>query len=85
MVAVLLRVLQWLTRAWCCLACASENFGGSSILGSIHALVASPYKSAYVVRSTGSWLQQVIALETADREITINTVCPATEDAAGRH
>lgn len=47
-------------------------------IGSIHALVASPYKSAYVAAKHGLMgFTRVLALETADTDITINTVCPS--------
>ena len=47
-------------------------------LGSIHSLVASPYKSAYVAAKHGLvGLARTLALETADTDITVNVVCPA--------
>ena len=47
-------------------------------IGSIHSLVASPYKSAYVAAKHGLLgFAKVIALEAADVDITINTVCPS--------
>ncbi|MEI5639891.1 MULTISPECIES: 3-hydroxybutyrate dehydrogenase [unclassified Pseudoalteromonas] len=47
-------------------------------IGSIHALVASKYKSAYVAAKHGLMgFGKVLALETADADITVNTVCPA--------
>ena len=47
-------------------------------MGSIHSLVASPYKSAYVAAKHGLvGFSKVIALETADTDITINTICPS--------
>jgi 3-hydroxybutyrate dehydrogenase len=55
-----------------------RNFGRIVNIGSIHALVASPYKSAYVAAKHGLvGFSKVIALETARSEITINTVCPS--------
>jgi len=46
-------------------------------IGSIHSLVASPYKSAYVAAKHGLvGFSKVVALETADTDITINTICP---------
>jgi 3-hydroxybutyrate dehydrogenase len=45
--------------------------------GSAHALVASPYKSAYVAAKHGlAGLTKVVALETAQDSITVNTICP---------
>jgi 3-hydroxybutyrate dehydrogenase len=47
-------------------------------IGSIHALVASAYKSAYVAAKHGLLgFSKVIALETAACDITINTICPS--------
>ncbi len=55
-----------------------RGFGRIINIGSIHALVASPYKSAYVAAKHGLvGFSKVIALETADTDITINTVCPS--------
>jgi 3-hydroxybutyrate dehydrogenase len=56
----------------------SRNFGRIVNIGSIHALVASPYKSAYVAAKHGLLgFAKVIALETAEFNITINTICPS--------
>ena len=53
-------------------------FGRIINIGSIHGLVASPFKSAYVAAKHGlAGFAKVIALETADTNITINTICPA--------
>lgn len=47
-------------------------------IGSIHSLVASPYKSAYIAAKHAMLgLSKAIALETADVDITSNTICPA--------
>ena len=55
-----------------------RGFGRIINIGSIHALVASPYKSAYVAAKHGLvGFSKVLALETADTDITINTVCPS--------
>lgn len=54
------------------------NFGRIVNIGSIHSLVASPFKSAYVAAKHGLvGFAKAIALETAARDITINTICPA--------
>lgn len=56
----------------------SRNFGRIVNIGSIHALVASPYKSAYVAAKHGLLgFSKVVALETAEFNITINTICPS--------
>jgi 3-hydroxybutyrate dehydrogenase len=44
---------------------------------SAHALVASPYKSAYVAAKHGiAGLTKTVALETATAGITVNAICP---------
>ena len=55
----------------------SRGFGRIVNIGSIHSLVASPYKSAYVAAKHGLLgFSKVVALETAGTDITINTICP---------
>lgn len=55
-----------------------RGFGRIVMIGSIHSLVASPYKSAYVAAKHGLLgLARTVALETADVDVTANTVCPA--------
>ncbi len=55
-----------------------QNFGRIINIGSIHSLVASPYKVAYVAAKHALvGLSKVVALETAKYDITINTLCPA--------
>jgi 3-hydroxybutyrate dehydrogenase len=54
-----------------------RGFGRIVNIGSIHSLVASPYKSAYVAAKHGLvGFSKVVALETADTDITINPLCP---------
>ena len=54
-----------------------RGFGRIVNIGSIHSLVASPFKSAYVAAKHGLvGFSKVLALETADTDITINTICP---------
>lgn len=56
----------------------ARGFGRVVNVGSIHSLVASPYKSAYVAAKHGLvGFSKTIALETADDEITVNTICPS--------
>ncbi|MEP2706619.1 MAG: 3-hydroxybutyrate dehydrogenase [Roseibium sp.] len=44
---------------------------------SAHALVASPFKSAYVAAKHGiAGLTKTVALETAEQGITVNAICP---------
>ncbi|MBM3999175.1 MAG: SDR family oxidoreductase [Planctomycetes bacterium] len=53
-------------------------WGRIILIGSIHSLVASPFKSAYVAAKHGLLgLAKTVALETADVDITINTICPS--------
>jgi 3-hydroxybutyrate dehydrogenase len=55
-----------------------RGFGRVINVGSIHSLVGSPFKSAYVAAKHGLvGFSKVIALETADTDITINTICPS--------
>jgi 3-hydroxybutyrate dehydrogenase len=54
-----------------------QGFGRIINIGSIHSLVASPYKSAYVAAKHGlTGFSKVLALETADTDVTVNTICP---------
>jgi 3-hydroxybutyrate dehydrogenase len=56
----------------------AAGFGRIVNIGSIHSLVASPFKSAYVAAKHGLLgLARVAALETADADITVNTICPS--------
>jgi 3-hydroxybutyrate dehydrogenase len=55
-----------------------RGFGRIVNIGSIHSIVGSPFKSAYVAAKHGLiGFSKVIALETADTDITINTICPS--------
>jgi 3-hydroxybutyrate dehydrogenase len=59
-------------------AMRKQNYGRIINVGSIHSLVASPYKSAYVAAKHGLLgFAKTIALETSDCDVTINTLCPA--------
>lgn len=56
----------------------ARNFGRIINVGSIHSLVASPYKSAYVSAKHGLLgFAKTIALESAGHDVTINTLCPS--------
>jgi 3-hydroxybutyrate dehydrogenase len=56
----------------------TRNFGRIVNIGSIHGLVASPFKSAYIAAKHGLiGLSKTVALETGDVDVTINTICPA--------
>jgi 3-hydroxybutyrate dehydrogenase len=55
-----------------------RGFGRVVNIGSIHSLVGSPFKSAYVAAKHGLvGFSKVVALETAGADITINTICPS--------
>jgi len=56
----------------------NHGFGRIINIGSIHSLVASPFKTAYTAAKHGLLgFSKVVALETADTDITINTICPS--------
>ena len=54
-----------------------QGWGRIVNIASAHALVASPYKSAYVTAKHGvAGLTKTVALETAEEGITCNSICP---------
>jgi 3-hydroxybutyrate dehydrogenase len=54
-----------------------KGFGRIVNIASAHALVASPYKSAYVAAKHGiAGFTKTVALEVAEAGITVNAVCP---------
>jgi len=56
----------------------AQNYGRIINIGSVHSLIASPFKSAYVAAKHGLLgFAKTVALETGDCNITINTICPA--------
>jgi len=77
LVAVILKGTCQMTRA--VLPRMRENgFGRIVNIGSIHSIVASAYKTAYVAAKHALLgFSKVVALETADADITINTICPS--------
>ncbi|MDP6354234.1 MAG: 3-hydroxybutyrate dehydrogenase [Planctomycetota bacterium] len=77
LVDVILKGACQLTRA--VLPRMRENgFGRIVNIGSIHSIVASAYKTAYVAAKHALLgFAKVVALETADTDITINTICPS--------
>jgi 3-hydroxybutyrate dehydrogenase len=77
LVAVMLTGSAMLTRA-ALPGMRRRGFGRIVNVGSIHSLVASPYKSAYVAAKHGLiGFAKAVALETADCDVTINTICPS--------
>jgi 3-hydroxybutyrate dehydrogenase len=58
-------------------AMKQKGWGRIVNIASAHALVASPYKSAYVAAKHGiAGLTKTVALEVAEQGITVNAVCP---------
>jgi 3-hydroxybutyrate dehydrogenase len=56
----------------------ARGFGRIINMGSIHSIVGSPFKSAYVAAKHALvGFSKVIALETANTDITVNTLCPS--------
>ncbi|MBA3505094.1 MAG: 3-hydroxybutyrate dehydrogenase [Betaproteobacteria bacterium] len=54
-----------------------KGWGRIINVASAHALVASPYKAAYVAAKHGvAGLTKTVALETAEQGITCNAICP---------
>src|SRR5207249_3197908 len=55
-----------------------KRWGRIVNISSLHGLVASPYKSAYVPAKHGLMgLTKTVALEAADKGVTVNAVCPS--------
>jgi 3-hydroxybutyrate dehydrogenase len=55
----------------------ARKWGRIINIASAHALVASPFKSAYVAAKHGILgLTKTVALETAEHGITVNAICP---------
>ncbi|HLV01215.1 MAG TPA: 3-hydroxybutyrate dehydrogenase [Acidobacteriota bacterium] len=77
MLAVLLTAPFLLTRyLWP--AMKKQGFGRIINIGSIHSLVASPFKCGYVAAKHGLLgLTRVAALEGGESGITVNAICPA--------
>jgi len=58
-------------------AMKKQGWGRVINLASAHALVASPFKSAYVAAKHGiAGLTKTVALEVATQGITVNAICP---------
>jgi len=56
----------------------SRGFGRIIHIGSMHSLVASPFKTAYnTAKHALLGFSKTVALETAGAEITSNTICPS--------
>jgi 3-hydroxybutyrate dehydrogenase len=58
-------------------AMKAKGWGRIVNIASAHALVASPFKSAYVAAKHGiAGFTKTVALEVAERGITVNAICP---------
>jgi 3-hydroxybutyrate dehydrogenase len=58
-------------------AMKARGWGRIVNIASAHALVASPFKSAYVAAKHGiAGFTKAVALEVAERGITVNAICP---------
>ena len=56
----------------------AKKWGRVLNVGSVHSLIASPYKSAYVSAKHGLLgLTRTAALEAADKGVTVNALCPS--------
>lgn len=56
----------------------AKGWGRVINVSSVHGLVASPYKSAYVAAKHGlNGLTKTIALEAAEKGVTVNAICPS--------
>ena len=59
-------------------AMKAQGWGRIINIASVHGLVASPYKSAYVAAKHGLvGLTKTVALETGSFGVTANAICPA--------
>ena len=77
LMSVLLRGTFLMTRA-VLPSMRAQGFGRIIHIGSVHSLIASPYKSAYVAAKHAlTGFSKAVALETGDVDITSNTICPA--------
>jgi 3-hydroxybutyrate dehydrogenase len=56
----------------------AKGWGRVINVSSVHGIVASPYKSAYVAAKHGlNGLTKTIALEAAEKGVTVNAICPS--------
>jgi 3-hydroxybutyrate dehydrogenase len=77
MLALMLTAPFLLTR-YCWPAMKRQKWGRVVNIASIHALIASPYKAAYISAKHGLvGLTRTAALEGGEHGITVNAICPA--------
>jgi 3-hydroxybutyrate dehydrogenase len=56
----------------------AKGWGRVINVSSVHGIVASPYKSAYIAAKHGlNGLTKTIALEAAEKGVTVNAICPS--------
>lgn len=56
----------------------AKGWGRVINVSSVHGLVASPFKSAYVAAKHGlNGLTKAVALEAAEKGVTVNAICPS--------
>jgi 3-hydroxybutyrate dehydrogenase len=77
MIALMLTAPFLLTR-YCWPAMKKQKWGRVVNIGSIHALIASPFKVGYIAAKHGLvGLTRTAALEGGEHGITVNALCPA--------
>ena len=77
MIALMLTAPFLLTR-YCWPAMMKQGWGRVVNIGSIHALIASPFKAGYISAKHGLvGLTRTAALEGGEHGITVNAICPA--------
>jgi 3-hydroxybutyrate dehydrogenase len=77
MIALMLTAPFLLTR-YCWPSMKKQKWGRVVNIGSIHALVASPFKAGYISAKHGLvGLTRTAALEGGEHGITVNAICPA--------
>jgi 3-hydroxybutyrate dehydrogenase len=77
MIALMLTAPFLLTR-YCWPAMKKQGWGRVVNIGSIHALIASPFKAGYISAKHGLvGLTRTAALEGGEHGITVNAICPA--------
>ena len=74
----LMLTAPFLLTRYCWPAMKSQKWGRIVNIASIHALVASPFKAAYISAKHGLvGLTRTAALEGGEHGITVNAICPA--------
>jgi 3-hydroxybutyrate dehydrogenase len=77
MIALMLTAPFLLTR-YCWPSMKKQKWGRIVNIGSIHALIASPFKAGYIAAKHGLLgLTRTAALEGGEHGITVNLICPA--------